>query len=332
MKKTAFALIIIILASSLSGCFLQNSGQGLTQTSFAMGSPVIQTIYGGSKQVLDDAANAIAELDNAISYRNPNSPVAQLNSERSLTLSGKVLEMLKQSVLLSDETEGKYDITVLKLIKLWGFDTDTPSLPFDEDIKNTLLNTGYENIKIENDKVTLTGNIEIDLSAAGKGEASEVAIDIYKKAGITGGVVAVGGSVGVFGTKNGENFLIGIRNPFDTSSLIATLEITDAFISTSGSYEKKFTKDGTTYHHLLDPDTGYPVFNNLISVTVVCGDGGLSDMLASAFFCIGIEKALSLAKAYNAEVIFITTDKQVFITKGLEKIYKSSFDYTALDS
>ena len=89
------------------------------------------------------------------------------------------------------------------------------------------------------------------------------------------------------------------------------------FLPASGSYEKRFENDGEEYHHLLDPSTGYPVKNGLVSVTVVCADGALSDMLSSACFCAGVEKSRELLKKYSASAIFVREDGGIFVTKEL---------------
>jgi thiamine biosynthesis lipoprotein len=329
MKKAAVIIMLFSMLLSFYACS-GNMNDTETRTSYAMGSMVTQTIYGGDKQVLENAINAIGELDSTISYRNDNSEIAALNSNGNATLSEKTLELINQSVKLSSETDGKYDITVLPLVLLWGFDGDTPSLPSDSDITPLLKKVGNENIEIDGNKVSLHNGVTVDLSAAGKGEACEVALNEYKKSGVTGGIVTVGGSVGVCGTKNGEKFTIGVRDPFDTSSLLGTIKITDTYISTSGSYEKKFTSGGVTYHHILDPDTGYPADSGLVSVTVVCPDGGLSDILATAFFCIGMDKAMTLMDEYSAEAVFVTADKKVYITEGLKNIFNSSYDFTVI--
>ena len=333
MKRTVsiYATLLILFSFYAYACSAsRRSDSPKSQTSYAMGSLVTQTVYGGDGQTLENAMKAIVALDDEISYRNDMSVIAELNENANARLSAKALELITQSQKLSRETDGKYDITVLSLVLLWGFDTDSPSLPDDNDIRSALLKTGYEKITINDDIVTLAGGAAVDLSAAGKGEACEVAVNEYKKAGITGGIVTVGGSVGVYGTKNGEKFTVGVRDPFDASSLLGTLLLTDIYISTSGSYEKKFTSGGTEYHHLLDTDTGYPVENGLISVTVICNDGGLSDMLASAFFCVGKEKALTLIGEYSAEAIFVTTDKHIYITGGLADCFDSSYGFTVI--
>ena len=90
------------------------------------------------------------------------------------------------------------------------------------------------------------------------------------------------------------------------------------FLSTSGDYEKYFMEDGKRYHHILDPKTGYPVWNGLDSVTVVCDSGLLADGLSSACFVLGMDDALELLEKYNAEAVFVDEDKNVYLTSGMK--------------
>ncbi|MCQ2385752.1 MAG: FAD:protein FMN transferase, partial [Clostridia bacterium] len=123
-------------------------------------------------------------------------------------------------------------------------------------------------------------------------------------------LVAVGGSIGVSGKKNGSPWIIGVRDPFSENprETVGYLEAENLFVSTSGSYEKYFDSDGTRYHHILDGVTGYPVRNGLVSVTVICSSGALSDALSTAVFAVGEEKGLALCREYDAGVLFIRED------------------------
>ena len=161
--------------------------------------------------------------------------------------------------------------------------------------------------------------MSLDLGALGKGYACDIAVQQYKKAGVSG-IIAVGGSIGVNGTKPGdEPFNVGIRDPFseNTSNVFASVVLKSGFISTSGSYEKYFMKDNTLYHHILDTRNGYPAETDIVSVTVVCDSGMYSDMLSTACFILGVEKSKPLLEKYNAEAIFVKKDKQVTMTEGL---------------
>ena len=141
----------------------------------------------------------------------------------------------------------------------------------------------------------------------------------------TSAVVSFGGSVLLFGQKpDGGPWTVGVRDPNgDEASYFATLSFAlkadeAVFISTSGSYEKTFTENGKTYHHILDPKTGYPVENDLVSVTAVAEDGFLSDALSTALFVIGPgDEANALCKKYLTGAVFVHKDGTVSVTDGL---------------
>ena len=118
------------------------------------------------------------------------------------------------------------------------------------------------------------------------------------------------------------------RNP-DTDGALGVLSVSSGFLSTSGSYEKQFTEDGVTYHHLLDPSTGYPADSGLLSVTVWSSSGALSDALSTACFVLGIEDSLPLLEQFDSQALFITQERQIYLTSGLEDAFTlSSGDYT----
>ena len=311
MKKVAaiFFALLAVFAVSCSKAYED-------PVNYAMGAAVTQKLWGAGEDCAARALEAIIALEEDISYRKTGD-VSKLNRGESIG-TGPAYGIIKQSDELRRETNGAYDITVLPLVRAWGFDTDSPHLPSNEEIASALALTGGENVVITESGVSLKNGAQIDLSAAGKGAACEAAIEVYKSFGATGGIVTVGGSVGVFGAKdNGQIFKIAVRDPFDRSSAIAVLALTDTYISTSGSYEKNFVREGVTYHHLLDVKTGYPVQNGLVSVTVVCGSGALSDMLSSACFCMGIEESLDILQKYSAEALFIKANGEISVTRGL---------------
>lgn len=112
---------------------------------------------------------------------------------------------------------------------------------------------------------------------------------------------------------------------------MGTLDIHSGFVSTSGLYEKYFEQDGKLYHHILDPGTGYPVDNDLVSVTVVCDSGALSDMLSTACFVLGWEGSQELLTHYNAGAVFIYKNKDVAVTENLkDRLTITAGDYALL--
>lgn len=181
--------------------------------------------------------------------------------------------------------------------------------------KNTNTNESVSSIYI-GDKCTL------DLGAVGKGIACDVVQDYLKKQKeVSGAVIAVGGSILLYGSKaDGSDWNVAVQNPRgQDGEAMGVLSLSGTTnVSTSGDYEKYFMQDGKRYHHILDPSTGYPADSGLISVTIVSDSGLLSDGLSTACFVFGKEKGQKLLETYGAEGIFIDQNKKVTVTKGLQ--------------
>ena len=180
---------------------------------------------------------------------------------------------------------------------------------------NTNTNESVFSIYI-GDKCTL------DLGAVGKGIACDVVQDYLKKQKeVSGAVIAVGGSILLYGSKaDGSDWNVAVQNPRgQDGEAMGVLSLSGTTnVSTSGDYEKYFMQDGKRYHHILDPSTGYPADSGLISVTIVSDSGLLSDGLSTACFVLGKEKGEKLLESYGAEGIFIDQNKKVTVTKGLQ--------------
>lgn len=181
--------------------------------------------------------------------------------------------------------------------------------------QNTNTNESVSSIYI-GDKCTL------DLGAVGKGIACDVVQDYLKKQKEVGGaVIAVGGSILLYGSKaDGSDWNVAVQNPRgQDGEAMGVLSLSGTTnVSTSGDYEKYFMQDGKRYHHILDPSTGYPADSGLISVTIVSDSGLLSDGLSTACFVLGKERGQKLLETYGAEGIFIDQNKKVTVTKGLK--------------
>ena len=181
--------------------------------------------------------------------------------------------------------------------------------------QNTNTNESVSSIYI-GDKCTL------DLGAVGKGIACDVVQDYLKKQKEVGGaVIAVGGSILLYGSKaDGSDWNVAVQNPRgQDGEAMGVLSLSGTTnVSTSGDYEKYFMQDGKRYHHILDPSTGYPADSGLISVTIVSDSGLLSDGLSTACFVLGKEKGEKLLETYGAEGVFIDQNKKVTVTKGLK--------------
>jgi len=142
---------------------------------------------------------------------------------------------------------------------------------------------------------------------------------------VEGACVAVGGSVLCYGAKpDGSGFRIGIRDPRgNENDMMGTVEVRSdrhpVYISTSGDYEKYFIQDGKRYHHILNPKTGYPADTGTISATVICESGALSDALSTMCILLPADRALKLVKSFDADVILIDKDKNIYMTEQAGK-------------
>ena len=233
------------------------------------------------------------------------------------------------------------DISIGSVSHLWNFEAGekahTP--PAATDVQKKLPFVDFRNIRIGDNNVILTASgQELDLGAVGKGLAcDEVAKYLSEKSEVSAAVISVGGSILLYG-KNPERsdgtFNVAVRDPFgEANDYMGIINLPGGYcISTSGDYEKTFTYEGKTYHHILDPKTGYPTESNITGVTVVSKSGIDTDALSTATFILGYgEKTLELLEKYDAEAVFITHDKKVYVTDGLKDKFtlpESASDFT----
>lgn len=346
-RKQILAALFLCCTCLLSGCSEKKSGSvqeenlnKYTNTDFAMGTVISQTVYSYGEDPTFSCVEKLNELENhMISWRVEGSEIEQVNKsagkKEGIEISETLAGYLKQTFLLSQKSEGKLDLTVGDLSRLWNIDGEDgkEEIPEEKNITGLLKNIGYEKIKQEGNKIWVPENISLDLGAVGKGiGCDEVYQILAQDKDIQGAVISVGGSIFTYGEKtDGSLWNVGIVNPrSEEGDLLGTLLVEGGkFISTSGDYEKYFMKDGKRYHHILDPDTGYPAESGLISVTVQCDSGLLSDGLSTACFILGKEKGLKLLKEYGAEGILVDEDKNIILTEGLkEQFHLEDHQYT----
>ena len=344
--------------------------QEYTKTDFVMSTVLSEKIYG-TKDVTSNIKEELDKLEKEqLSWREAESVVSKINSDAQKGMKTEVdsdmASWVEDSLELARRSSGAFDPTIGKLTRLWNIEGENPKVPSKQEIKNTLKDTGYTKIQLDQTKSENTDKNEnvdnakkdaddinkykdkgtdgnagkndeekksvssiyiedkctLDLGAVGKGIACDVVQDYLKKQKeISGAVIAVGGSILLYGSKSdGTDWNVAVQDPrgqdgeaMGVLSLAGTTNV-----STSGDYEKYFMQDGKRYHHILDPSTGYPAESGLISVTVVSDSGLLSDGLSTACFVLGKEKGEKLLESYGAEGIFIDQNKKVTVTKGLK--------------
>lgn len=300
-----------------------SSAQPVSQEIFAMDTYMTVTAYGDNAQKgVTDAVAEIQRLDNLLSIGKEDSEISKLNKSGCAAMSDDTAVMVTKALDLYKSTGGAFDITVLPLMELWGFTTQEYYVPTEDEIQSTLQRVGADKLTWDENTKTLTlgDKQEIDLGGIAKGFTSSRIMEIFKKDGVTCGMVSLGGNVHLLGTKqDGSAWRVGIQDPNNTDDMLGILQANDCAVITSGAYERNFEKDGVTYHHIIDPATGKPSNSGLTSVTIVSKDGTLADGLSTSLFVMGKDKAIAYWKQHADEfdTILVDKDRNVYITEGI---------------
>lgn len=311
-----------------------------TYDGYIMGTVLKKTIYSGIRQTsnkINETIDGILEnLEKMISVKMSDSVLGECNDNYVVDglylLPEDILGYYNKEMEIYKETEGAFSPCIRPLADLWGIEDGDGKIPDEDAIQSALKLTDPFNIEVLDKGLKFhCSNMKIDMGAVGKGIACDKVMEELKNSDVQGAVISVGGSIAVYGVKAiGQDWYIGIQNPrAPHGEFFGAIQTKgNIIISTSGDYEKYFEQDGKRYHHILDPRTGYPVDNGLISVTIVSENGFMSDALSTACFVLGLEDGMDYAKKKGVEAIFVTEDKKVYITDGLKKNFHiKSKDY-----
>ena len=300
---------------------------------FAMDTYMTLTAYGkNAKKALDAAVDEINNIEQLVSTGIDSSEVSQINKNGKGSVSETTGYLIKRSKEIYDSTNGVFDITIYPIMQAWGFPTENYRVPGKKELKKLRGLMGADHVLYDEKKQEVTLNKEgmkIDLGGIAKGYTSSKVMDIFKENGISSAVISLGGNVQTLnGKPDGSDWRVAVENPADTGSYIGVLSIKDKAVITSGGYERYFKQDGKTYHHIIDPSTGYPAENGLVSVTIVSSDGTLADGLSTSLFIMGEEKAAEFWKAHSNEfeAIFATDDGTIYVTEGLKDSFTTDLD------
>ena len=339
LKRTAAAAMCVILAAGMTACGKKtdsvlsesvSENDKYSSDIFAMDTYMSLTAYGEkAEDAVTEAIHEIQRLDAMFSVGNTDSDVTTANMQGSATVSDETAYLVEQSLEISRKTDGAFDITIYPVMELWGFTTKNYKVPQADELQETLKRVSYENVSLKDHELVLKNNAQIDFGGIAKGYTSSRVMQIFKEYGIEHGMVNLGGNVQTLGTKtDGTAWRVAIQSPQGGNQYLGVLETSDQAVITSGGYERYFEENGVTYHHIIDPKTGYPSDSDLTSVTIVCADGTKADALSTSFFVMGLQKAESFYENTDLDfdVILLTKDNQIYISEGIAQNFTS--DYT----
>ncbi|HEC97954.1 MAG TPA: FAD:protein FMN transferase [Nitrospirae bacterium] len=327
MKRFLFITLNLLLILSSFSCNLRKE-ETYRKSEFLMDTIVTITVVSDSEKkagdAMDKAFAEIKRLGQLLNSFSPDSEISAINRNAGISpvkISPDTYTLLEKGIEVSTETGGAFDMTVGVVVNLYDFHKKTH--PSDALIREKLPLVNFRDLILNKDKRTAflkRKGMSVDAGGIAKGYAADRATAVLKSAGIKAALVAVAGDIRAYGLKPGETpWRVGIRNPRGKGmdDIIATLELRDMAISTSGDYERFFIENGKRYHHLIDPKTGYPA-GGVMSVTVVGPLAVYTDSLATALFISGIEKGLKIAGTLGYDTLMIDKAGKIHMTDSLK--------------
>jgi len=293
---------------------------------FLLDTFVTVTVYGAAdaEQMLDGAMALCRAYEAQFSRTIAASDISRINNAQGepVEVHEETARVLEAALAYSRASNGFFDVTIGGASVLWNFKAEKPSLPLAADVAAVLAGVGYENLIVEGNTVRLaSAATRLDLGAIAKGYISDQLAAYVQAEGVLGAVINLGGNVVTVGERHGGTaWDIGVQKPFAQAGVtVGTLRITGgAAIVTTGVYERSFTLDGTLYHHILNPQTGFPAESDLHAVTIVADSGMAADALGTIVFGMGAEAGLAyLEDIPDAEGILIRADGRIDVTTGI---------------
>lgn len=324
----SFLIFITIFALIMYSRHQNN--QKIEEYGYAMDTLFNQLGYGTNcEDGFSVAMDKITFLDEKISRFNPESEVALINQNAGswVNVSEDTFQLLKRAVDLCDKSGGVFDITLGAVIDLWDITGESPSVPSDEELSAALTTVSYKNIEFDQNnlavRLTNEGTI-IDLGGLAKGYATDAAGEIYLGFNVNSALISANSSIYTCGLKPGnEQYVLGVRDPRGTANeFIGTIKVQDAYVGSSGDYERYFEQDGIRYHHIFDPNTGKPADNGVIGITVVTDNGTEADFLSTFLFVMGIDYVKEHINEY--QLIAVDADYNIYVSDSLSDAF--SFD------
>lgn len=320
-----FLLIIIALCQSIPNFHPDKDYS--SKTFFALDTVITVTIYEKDQyELLTLCEDFVKQKETLFSATNPESDIYHINHAKGnwTNVDPETILLLKEALSYCELSEGALDITILPVKDLWDFTSDSPALPDQDKIETALSKVDYTQIEINNSSVRLQKkDAMLDLGCIAKGYIADELKQYLIDQGVSSALLSLGGNIVTIGTKpDGSSFKIGIKEPFaQTANPITTVLASDSknktpkeypCVVTSGIYERYFQIDKKIYHHILNSKTGYPVENQLASVTIMCDNSMKADALSTLCLLLGQEKAQTLIEnTPDVNAIFVTRNKEV---------------------
>lgn len=270
----------------------------------------------------------LEEVNDQMSTYRKDSELSRFNQYQGtdpFEVSNQTATVVKEAIRLNGLTEGALDVTVGPLVNLWGFGPEARPevVPTDAELAERKANTGIHHLSVEGNKLSKDlPHLYVDLSTSAKGWGVDVVANYIESQGIHNYMVEVGGEIRLKGlNRDGVPWRIAVEKPtVDERSIQEIIEPGDMAIATSGDYRNYFERDGVRYSHIINPQTGRPIHNRVVSVTVLDKSCMTADGLATGLMVLGDEKGIEIAEQNHIPVFMI-----VKTDDGFKEIASSAF-------
>ena len=305
--STAICLLCIVLMRQHKQQEEGQVGDSFTRIEGSVFHTFYHIQYNDPTDYHTDIKRLFAEFDGSLSMFNDTSVITRMNqNDPSVKANSYVRTVIDKALEVSRRTDGAFDITVAPLVNLWGFGFKNSDKVNQQMVDSILPFVGYKGISLNEDG-TLHKNDPrtiLDASSIAKGYMCDVVANFLEAQGVRDYMVEIGGELAIGGhNPKGNLWSVGINQPVNDSLQVGNAELRDIMhltgrgVATSGNYRNFYYKDGQRYAHTIDPKTGYPVQQDILSSTVIAPDCMTADAYATAFMVMGSERALEVLAA-----------------------------------
>ena len=313
------------------------SGTSYTYSQQLMGTTVSLKLFVENLTAVSAVFNAIEQLEARLTVNRYHSEVMSINhaaGKQPVAVSKLVFDLISQAKAASLLPDSKFNLAIGPLVKLWKIGFNGHSIPEKDEIARRLTLTNPNHIELNRTNQTVylaKAGMEIDLGAIAKGYIADIIKLLLAQYNIFQAIINCGGNVLTIGYSPitaDKQWHIGLKRPFaEANNLLGIIHVEDKSVVTSGIYERYFIFNDQLYHHILDPHTGYPLNNELHSVTIISDNSLTGDIYSTIFYGLGIRQGLSeLKKKQNIGVIFVTRDKKIIIQSNQHFTFELTAD------
>ncbi len=337
-KKLLIVAFCIALIIPQVGC---KSNKTVSDTEFMLDTyctiEIREMSDGSPKKTIEKAFEKCSYYENMLSKTIEGSDIYKINHAggKPVTVNEETADLIAKSLELCKESDGIFDITIGAVTALWDFKSENPKLPDHDDLEKALTTVNYKNVSVDGTTVQISDpDTQLDLGATAKGYIADKLTSFLENAGVTSGVVNLGGNIAAIDSKpDGSDWNIGIKTPdagssdenssesSDSESIVGAIKMNNQTVVTSGTYERHFVIDDVDYFHVLSTTTGYPQVTDIVSASIKSNTGNsmMCDSYSTICLLFGKDKAVQFMDGKEGyEYCFIDHDGKIIQSDGFE--------------